>query len=349
VFIDRAVIKVRSGRGGDGLSHMRREKFMPKGGPDGGDGGRGGDVVLFGDPHSDTLLEFRYRMHYFAEDGERGQTKSCHGRDGASIRVALPLGSLVHDGDTDELLADIVRPGQEFVAARGGRGGFGNEHFKSATHQAPTEAQPGEAAEERTLRIELKLIADVGLVGMPNAGKSTLLRAVSRADAKVGAYPFTTISPQLGIAELPGGRRLVVADLPGLIEGAAEGAGLGHDFLRHVERTRAIVHLVDMMPADGGDPAAHYRAIRGELGAFSEALARKPEIVALNKSDLVPDEERDATARRLQAAMGLSKPPLVISGATGQGVPALLEACWEIARPDTEPAVGWSRPERGAR
>ncbi len=332
VFIDRAVIKVRSGRGGNGCSHMRHEKFMPKGGPDGGDGGRGGDVVLVGDPHLDTLIEFRYRMHFFAEDGEKGQGKSCHGRDGASIRVALPLGSIVRDQASSEVLADIVAPGQEFVAARGGRGGFGNEHFKSSTHQAPLETTPGGDAEERTLEIELKLIADVGLVGMPNAGKSTLLRAVSRANAKVGDYPFTTISPQLGIAELPGDRRLVVADLPGLIEGAAEGAGLGHDFLRHIERTRVIVHLVDAAPLDGGDPAERYHAIRRELEAFSRDLARKPEVVAINKVDLLPESDRASRVRALGAAMRLSRPPLAISGATGQGVPALLEACWNAAR-----------------
>ncbi|MBX3356076.1 MAG: GTPase ObgE [Phycisphaeraceae bacterium] len=331
MFVDHAVIKVRSGRGGDGCSHMRREKFMPKGGPDGGDGGRGGDVIVVGDPHLDTLIAFRYRMHFFAENGGKGQTKSCHGADGASIRVALPLGSQVFDAETDELLVDLTEAGQEFVVARGGRGGLGNERFKSATRQAPTESTPGEDAQERSLRIELKLIADVGLVGMPNAGKSTLLRAISRANAKVGAYPFTTISPQLGIAELPGDRRLVIADLPGLIEGAAQGAGLGHDFLRHIERTRVIVHLVDMAPTDGTPPADRYRAIRGELEAFSVDLARKPELVVLSKLDLVPHEEQASVCRAIGAAMGLSRTPLAISGATGVGLPELLEACWALS------------------
>lgn len=334
MFIDRAIIKVRSGKGGDGCSHMRREKYVPKGGPDGGDGGRGGDVILVGDSHLDTLVEFRYRMHFFAKDGERGQGKSWHGRDGESIRVPLPLGSIVRDRESGEMLVDLTEPGREFVVARGGRGGFGNEHFKSSTNQAPLETTAGEEAQERTLEIELKLIADVGLVGMPNAGKSTLLRAVSRANAKVGDYPFTTISPQLGIAELPGDRRLVVADLPGLIEGAAEGAGLGHDFLRHIERTRAIVHLVDAMPLDGGDPAERYFAIRRELEAFSADLARKPEVVAINKIDLIPAAERDARVRALGAAMRLATKPIAISGATGDGVAALLEACWKAARVD---------------
>lgn len=311
---------------------MRREKFMPKGGPDGGDGGRGGDVVVVGDPHLDTLLAFRYRMHFFAVDGGKGLTKSCHGADGASIQVPLPLGSQVFDAESGELLVDIVETGQEFVVARGGRGGFGNEHFKSATHQAPVESTLGEEAVERTLRLELKLIADVGIVGMPNAGKSTLLRAVSRANAKVGDYPFTTLSPQLGIAAMPGDRRLVLADLPGLIEGAADGAGLGHDFLRHVERTRVIVHLVDAAPLDGGDPAERYHTIRAELEAFSADLARKPELVVLNKMDLIPEGEREAKRRAIGAAMRLLKPPMAISGATGAGVIELLEACWTLSR-----------------
>jgi len=338
VFVDQAVIKVRSGKGGDGCSHMRREKFMPKGGPDGGDGGRGGDVIVVGDPHLDTLMAFRYRMHFFADDGGKGLTKSCHGADGASIRVPLPLGSQVFDAESGELIIDVVESGQEFVVAHGGQGGFGNEHFKGPTHQAPTECTPGEPAQERTLRIELKLIADVGLVGMPNAGKSTLLRAISRANAKVGDYPFTTLSPQLGIAALPGDRRLVFADLPGLIEGAADGAGLGHDFLRHVERTRVIVHLVDMAPFDGGDPAERYMAIRAELAAFSTDLARKPEVVVLNKADLLPEAEREARRRAIGAAMRLSQAPIMISGASGAGVPDMLEACWKLAEKTSDQA-----------
>lgn len=328
MFVDQAIIKVRSGKGGDGASHMRREKFMPKGGPDGGDGGRGGDVVVVADPHLDTLLEFRFKMHYFAEDGEKGMGKSCHGRDGASIRVPLPLGSVVEDAETGEVLVDLVEPGQEFIVAHGGAGGFGNEHFKSSTNQSPLETIPGGEAEVRTLRIELKLIADVGLVGLPNAGKSTLLRAVSRANAKVGDYPFTTLSPQLGIATLSGDRRLVFADLPGLIKGAASGRGLGHDFLRHVERTRVIVHLVDMSVVGA---AQHYREIRDELEAFSTELARKPELVVLNKMDLVPADERESMRGMIGAAMRLSTPPIMVSGASGEGIPAMLEACWRLA------------------
>ncbi|NBP52314.1 MAG: GTPase ObgE, partial [Actinobacteria bacterium] len=265
VFVDTAVVTVRSGKGGDGCSHLRQEKDRPKGGPDGGDGGRGGDVLVVADSHLDTLIEFSFRGHFFAQDGGRGAKKSFHGADGGSVEIRLPVGTVVSDADTGEFLVDLLAAGQRAVVAPGGKGGFGNEHFKGPLKQTPTECTPGEPAVERRLRFELKLIADIGLVGLPNAGKSTLLRAVSRANAKVGAYPFTTLSPQLGIAELDMERRLVFADLPGLIEGAAQGAGLGHDFLKHVERTRAIVHLVDLAPLDGSDPVANWRTIRGEL------------------------------------------------------------------------------------
>lgn len=333
LFVDTAVITVRSGRGGDGLAHLKREKNLPKAGPDGGDGGRGGDVVLVADSHLDTLVEFAYKAHFFATDGQNGQPKNCYGSDGEHCLVRLPVGSVVHDADTGEFLVDLHEPEQRFVAAKGGAGGLGNDHFKSSTHQAPMESTPGEPAVERRLRIELKLIADVGLVGLPNAGKSTLLRAISRANAKVGAYPFTTLSPQLGIAEMGGDRRLVVADLPGLIEGASQGAGLGHDFLRHVERTRVIVHVVDMAPLDGTDPAESYRVIRRELNEFSPDLAEKPELVVLNKVDLIPEEDREARIERIAGAIGLAKGerPAVISGATGAGVKEMLEAAWRMA------------------
>jgi GTP-binding protein len=342
VFVDTATITVRSGKGGDGCSHLRREKDRPKGGPDGGDGGRGGDVTVVADPHLDTLVEFSFRAHFFAQDGERGQQKSCHGADGAGVEIRLPVGSAVHDADTGELVVDLVLPGQRFVVAAGGTGGFGNERFKGPLRQTPTESTPGEPAIERRLRIELKLIADIGLVGLPNAGKSTLLRAISRANAKVGAYPFTTLSPQLGIAELDAERRLVFADLPGLIEGAAQGAGLGHDFLRHVERTRAIVHLVDLAPLDGSDPVANWRTIRRELMEFSAELAEKPELVVLNKVDLVPPEELTGRIERFAGAIGLRKgeAPPAISGATGQGVRPMLEAAWTLA--ERGPVAAWN-------
>jgi GTP-binding protein len=339
-FIDTAVITVRSGKGGDGCSHLRREKDRPKGGPDGGDGGRGGDVTVVADPHLDTLIEFSFRAHFFAQDGERGQQKSCHGGDGQGVEIRLPVGSSVYDAETGDMLVDLVLAGQRAVVAPGGAGGFGNEHFKGPLKQTPTESTPGEPAVERRLRIELKLIADIGLVGLPNAGKSTLLRAISRANAKVGAYPFTTLSPQLGIAELDPERRLVFADLPGLIEGAAQGAGLGHDFLKHVERTRAIVHLVDLAPLDGSDPAENWRMIRRELLEFSAELAEKPELVVLNKVDLVPTEELEVRIERFAGAIGMARGerPVAISGATGQGVRPMLEAAWSLAERGPVPA-----------
>ena len=332
-FVDTAVITVRSGKGGDGCSHLRREKDRPKGGPDGGDGGKGGDVVVIADSHLDTLIEFSFRAHFFADDGQRGMQKSCHGADGAGVEIRLPVGTVVADADTGEVLVDLIEAGQRAVVAPGGKGGLGNEHFKGPLKQTPMESTPGEPAVERRLLLELKLIADIGLVGLPNAGKSTLLRAISRANAKVGAYPFTTLSPQLGIAELDLERRLVFADLPGLIEGAAQGAGLGHDFLKHVERTRAIVHLVDIAPLDGSDPVENWRMIRGELLEFSAELAEKPELVVLNKLDLVEPEEREARIERFAGAIGMKKGerPLAISGATGEGLRPMLEAAWRLS------------------
>jgi len=349
MLVDEAIIHVRSGRGGDGVSHFRREKSIMKGGPDGGDGGRGGHVILVGDAHLDTLVEFQHRPHLFAKNGENGAKKKCHGADAPDLLVRVPLGTTVRDAETDEFVADIVDDGEQVVVAAGGRGGLGNDRFKTATHQAPTECTPGGEAVERSLRLELRLIADIGFVGLPNAGKSTLLGASTRAQAKVGAYPFTTRRPQLGIAELPGDRRIVCADIPGLIEGASEGAGLGHDFLRHIERTRAIVHLVDLAPLDGSKPAENYRAIREELHAFSPALAEKPEIVVFSKLDLVPEEERAKRIRRLSTELGLASrgaagddEPVVISAATGEGIRALLERCYALVKGTAAP-TDWRR------
>ncbi|MCE9620312.1 MAG: GTPase ObgE [Planctomycetes bacterium] len=340
MLVDRAQIMVRSGKGGNGASHMRQEKSNPKAGPDGGDGGDGGDVTLVTDPHLDTLLAFRYQRHFFAKDGEKGQSKSCHGANGESVEVRVPCGTLVFDEATEELLCDMVEPGLRLVVAKGGKGGLGNERFKTSTHQSPTEFTPGEPAIERTLRFELKLIADVGLVGLPNAGKSTMLSALTRAEAKVGAYPFTTLSPQLGIAELPGDRRLVFADLPGLIAGAAEGAGLGHDFLRHIERTRVILHLVDVVPDDGSDPVDNVEMIRNELAVFSPELGAKPELLVLNKIDLIPEAER---AKKIMKICNALRVPaarrMVVSGATGEGLRDMLEACWKLAAQDV--SVPW--------
>ena len=273
------------------------------------------------------LLGLTKAPHYAAGNGQPGMGKSRHGADGADCIIAVPLGTLVYDVATGELLGDLMEMGQRLVVARGGKGGLGNEHFKTSTNQTPRRATPGEPCEERTLRMELKLIADVGLVGKPNAGKSTMLRAVSRATPKVADYPFTTRWPHLGIAELSEERRLVVADIPGLIEGAAGGAGLGHDFLRHIERTRVVVHLVDVAPADGVSVSQTYRAIRQELAEYSPELAEKPEIIVLNKVDLVPEPDRPRViteiADELAAATGGER-PLVTSGATGEGVTDLL-------------------------
>jgi GTP-binding protein len=343
MLIDRATIFVRAGRGGDGCVSLRREKFVPRGGPDGGDGGRGGDVWIVADRGTDTLLGFTYTPHFAAEDGGPGRGSSKHGADGRDREIGVPLGTLVYDHKSGELLADVSRADERLIIAHGGRGGFGNEHFKTSTNQTPRNATPGGAGEERTLRLELKLIADVGLVGRPNAGKSTLLRAVSRATPKVAEYPFTTRQPHLGIAELPGGRRLVVADLPGLIEGASHGAGLGLEFLRHIERTGVLVHVVEVAPVDGTDPVKNYAEVRNELSAYSEALVEKPEIVVLNKIDMVPAAERAEVIGRLVAAIGRGeeRPLLVASGATGEGVALVLEACWKAL--DRGKPAGWRR------
>ena len=344
MLVDEAIIHVRSGKGGNGVTHFRREKSIMKGGPDGGDGGRGGHVILVGDGHLDTLVEFQHRPHHFAKNGENGAKKKCHGSDATDLFVRVPLCSIVHDAETGEFIADIVEDGQRVMVAEGGKGGWGNDRFKTATHQSPTECTPGGEAVERTLRLELKLIADIGFVGLPNAGKSTLLGATSRANAKVGDYPFTTRRPQLGIAELPGDRRIVLADIPGLIEGASEGAGLGHDFLRHIERTKAIVHLVDIAPVDGSKPAENYRTIRGELHAFSPTLAEKPELVVFSKIDLIPEGERAKRIRRLATEIGLGKgeEPVVISAATGEGMRELLERAYALVKGEVAPTE-WRR------
>jgi GTP-binding protein len=348
MLIDRATIFVRGGKGGHGCVSLRREKYVPKGGPDGGDGGHGGSVVLVGDQSLDTLLGFTYSPHFRAAKGQPGRGKSMHGADGDDSVVPVPLGTLVYDAADGELLGDISRHGQTLTVAHGGKGGFGNEHFKSPTNQTPRDATPGEEVEDHTLRLELKLIADVGLVGKPNAGKSTMLRAMSKATPKVADYPFTTRSPNLGIAELGGERRLVIADIPGLIEGASGGAGLGHEFLRHIERTTLVVHLLDVAPADGSDPADNCRAIRRELAEYSAALAEKPEIVVLNKIDLVPADDRPAVIARIAGALKLAGDErlLVTSSATREGIGELLEACWRVVgKGEKEP--GWGGAATG--
>jgi GTP-binding protein len=345
VFVDQAIIDVRSGRGGDGCVSYRREKYIPKGGPDGGDGGSGGDVVLFASTHVDTLLDYAARRHWFAQKGQPGGSKQKHGRDGADLRLEVPPATMAFDDETGELLADLKLPGEEAVIARGGRGGFGNEHFKSPTNQTPSEFTPGEPAEQRRVRLELKLIADVGLVGKPNAGKSTLLSHVTRATPKIGDYPFTTIGPQLGIAEMPSHRRMVVADLPGLIEHAAEGAGLGHQFLRHVERTRILLHVIELEPSDGTDPLTNYRVIRRELQNYAPALAEKPEVIGLSKMDLF-GEDVSTAVQLVEESLEQKVHPF--SAATGNGLAELLEACWSLLDRKQTQTGSWSTRE-GAR
>lgn len=335
MFVDRAFIFVQGGSGGHGARSFRREAYVPKGGPDGGDGGNGGSVFLLASPQLDTLLDLTSRHHWRARPGRNGQAKSRHGKAGEDLTIRVPPGTLVYDDQSGELLDDLDVPDKTLLVASGGRGGYGNEHFKSALNQTPRRTTPGEPGQERQLRLELKLIAEIALVGKPNAGKSTFLSRVSAARPKIADYPFTTLQPRPAIAELPGYRRLVLADIPGLIEHAATGRGLGHEFLKHIERTRLLLHLLELDPADGSSPVENYRVIRRELAEYSPALANKPEIIALNKTDLLPDAEDQAAAvDLLQAELG--RPLHLISAATGHGCPELLEACWKRVR-ESEP------------
>lgn len=341
IFVDEVTIFVRGGKGGDGCIAFHREKFVPKGGPSGGDGGHGGSVTLIARDGVDTLLDLAHKHHWTAENGEPGMGSGCYGKRGADLDVIVPTGTLIYDAVTGALLKDLVADGQRVVVARGGRGGWGNIHYASSTNQTPRIAQPGRKGQERTLRLELKLIADVGFVGLPNAGKSTMLSRLTNARPKIAAYPFTTRDPQLGILEMPGYRRLVLADIPGLMEGAHEGVGLGDAFLRHVERTRVIVHLIDLCPPEGAPATADaYRIIRNELEKYSPRLASRREIVVGNKLDLTGAEDALSALRD-----AIDKPVLGVSGVSGAGLRPLAEAMWvavEAAR--TEDAA--ASPER---
>jgi GTP-binding protein len=323
VFVDEAQIQVKAGDGGNGCISFRREKFVPKGGPDGGDGGRGGHVYFEAVADQDTLLDFAGKHHWRAGSGRHGEGKNKQGADGADLVIRVPAGTLIYDTDLDLLLKDLSEVGMKVLVCRGGKGGKGNKAFATATNQAPRESEPGKPGQERNLRLELKLIADVGLVGMPNAGKSTLLSRCSAARPKIASYPFTTLEPVLGIVELSDFRRFLMADIPGLIAGASQGAGLGHDFLRHIERTKIIVHLLDVMPTDGSDPVANYDAIRHELARHNEALAQKDEVIVANKIDLDPD---GTLTEDLRERIGQDVIP--ISAATGQGLKELTERLW---------------------
>ena len=321
MFIDEVRILVKAGDGGNGCLAFRREKFVPRGGPSGGDGGRGGDVILVSSEHENTLLKFRYNPEHKAERGRHGEGSNRTGADGQSLEVQIPVGTVVYDESTGARLYDFTHPGERFTVASGGRGGKGNARFATSTHQAPTEHEPGRPGEERRLRLELKLLADVGLVGFPNAGKSTLISRVSAARPKIADYPFTTLEPNLGVVELPDYRSFVVADIPGLIEGAHEGHGLGIQFLRHIERTRLLVHLVDVSEASGRDPVQDFETVMDELASFSRDLVSKPMLVAASKMDVAQDPARVLALRLHVAERGMAY--FEISSATGLGIEKL--------------------------
>ena len=348
-FVDQVSIQVKAGDGGNGAVAFRREKFVERGGPSGGDGGNGGSVVLEADPQLTTLLDYRYEQHHRARNGEHGMGSDCNGAAADDLLLRVPVGTLVKDEDTGELLADLGTPGQRVVVAQGGRGGLGNMNFASSTRQTPRFAQEGKPGVERRLVLELKLLADVGLLGFPNAGKSTLISRVSRARPKVADYPFTTLIPNLGVVPYKDGTSFVMADIPGLIEGAAEGAGLGHQFLRHVERTRVLVHLVDMAaPGEERSPMRDYEILNAELARYSPELASKPQLVAPSKMDLTEAKERLPAFRAALAERGI--PVFPISAATGEGVGALLDAIAQVLSGGVVPSLGSGpRPRRRPR
>ncbi len=324
MFVDRVTIFVAAGRGGNGCVSFRREKFVPRGGPDGGDGGDGGSVIIVAEPGIDSLAALAHRKHWRAAHGAPGSGSDCHGRTAEDLVIRVPPGTIVFDAEGNFLLKDLARAGEQVVVARGGRGGKGNAHFKSATNRAPREHTPGGDGESRNLLLELKVIADVGLIGKPNAGKSTLLSRLSRARPEIADYPFTTKFPNLGLVDLSRDRSFVMADLPGLIEGAHMGVGLGHEFLRHIERAGILVHLVEPAPVDGSDPVANYHVIRRELEQHAAELGERPEIVVMTKSELPGAREE-----HLRLSESIGRDVLAISAVTGEGLDKLL---WEITR-----------------
>ena len=335
-FIDQARIVVRAGRGGDGIVAFRREKYVPAGGPSGGDGGRGGDVVLVADANLQTLLDFQYKRLFAAADGVRGGPNRCSGAGGRSLRIRVPCGTEVRDARTAILLGDLVEPGQELVVAHGGRGGLGNAHYLSNRNRAPEKCTEGRAGEEWQLQLELKLLAEVGIIGLPNAGKSTLIAVLSAARPRIADYPFTTLVPNLGVVRRPSGDGTVFADIPGLIEGASRGAGLGHEFLRHIERTRLLLHLVD---ASAEEVVADLAVVERELLAYGHGLQERPRLVVLNKIDVLAEAQRRELAAAVEAHTGA--PPLLISAAASLGLDALLARVWKELeiRPDPQEVV----------
>ena len=324
MFIDRAKIHVQGGDGGNGVTAFRREKFVPRGGPSGGDGGRGGDVIILADESLNTLLHLRYNPHHTAQRGLHGEGSNRSGRDGEDHVIRVPVGTQIFDAATGELLHDLNHDGDRWLAARGGRGGFGNAHFTTSTNRAPRYHQSGSPGEELDLQLELKLLADVGLVGFPNAGKSTFISTVSAARPKIADYPFTTLEPHLGVVDLGDFRTFVIADIPGLIEGAHTGAGLGDRFLRHIERTKLLLHLVDVSSVSGRDAVSDYETVNRELASYNEELATRPQFVVATKIDALDEPERLESLR--QRAIGDQKPFFAISSATGNGVRELVNA-----------------------
>jgi GTP-binding protein len=319
-FFDEARIEVIAGKGGDGSASFRREKYVPRGGPDGGDGGRGGSIHAVADANLNTLVDYRFTRIFRAKSGEPGRGRDCNGRGAEDVVLRFPVGTVIRDAQTGETLADLAADGERALLARGGKGGLGNLNFKSSTNRAPRQFTRGEPGEARHLELELRVLADVGLLGMPNAGKSTLIRAISAARPKVADYPFTTLQPHLGVVRVDTNRSFVVADVPGLIEGAADGAGLGHQFLRHLQRTRLLLHLVDLAPFDAGtDPVREAKAIVAELKKYDPALWKKPRFLVLNKADLLEPAERDRRARAFVRKLGWKGPWFLVSAMKGEG------------------------------
>lgn len=330
MFADRAKIYVRSGKGGDGHVSFRRELYVPNGGPDGGDGGDGGDVIFVIDKGLNTLTDFKNIRKYKAGDGEEGGKRKCHGKNGNDIVIKVPPGTVIKDFDSGKVIMDMADREEPFVLLKGGRGGKGNQHYATSTMQAPRYAQPGQSAIEKTLTLELKMIADVGLVGFPSVGKSTILSKVSNARPKIADYHFTTLVPNLGVVGLGEGRGFVMADIPGIIEGAAEGVGLGLDFLRHIERTRVLLHVIDAASVEGRDPLDDIEKINAELSNYSQQLVERPTIIVANKLDVLPPEEREEVLKKLKDKFEPEIPVMAISAATGEGIKELLEATYKM-------------------
>ena len=345
-FIDEAIIQVLAGKGGDGVASFRREKFIPKGGPDGGDGGRGGSVYAIADRNINTLIDYRFARIHRAKNGQNGQGSDRYGKSAEDIVLRVPVGTLIKDSTTDETIADLVRDQQKVLLAKGGAGGIGNLHFKSSTNRAPRQFTYGEPGQEFELKLELKVLADVGLLGMPNAGKSTLIRAVSAARPKVADYPFTTLQPNLGMVRIDQNRSFVMADIPGLIEGAAEGVGLGHHFLKHLSRTRLLLHVVDMMPPNEDTDLVHEaQALVKELQKYDESLYQKPRWLVLNKTDMMPAENRAELCRQFVEKLGWKDKYFIISALTGEGCKSLTYAIMDYLEQNLPPQPENQVPE----